>query len=96
MLPLMLLTGRALTDADFDDVATYANGVNPNRGVIEGRDGNVLNDNAFVKAAHARKLRVYAWTFNDEEPAMRRFLRTYGVDGIIVNNPDVGHRAVSK
>jgi len=92
-LPLMLLTSRKLTEAEFDEVATYGNGVNPNRGVIEA-GGKLLDDNAFVKAAHRRNLKVFVWTFNDEEPAMRRFLRDYGVDGVIVNNPDVGSRAV--
>ncbi|MGV3720300.1 MAG: glycerophosphodiester phosphodiesterase family protein [Actinomycetota bacterium] len=94
-LPLMFLTSRKLTDAEMDDVATYGNGVNPNRGVIETM-GRPVDDNAFVKAAHRRNLKVFVWTFNDEEPVMRRFLREYGVDGVIVNNPDVGSRAVVK
>lgn len=94
-LPLMFLTSRKLSDAEMDDVATYGSGVNPNRGVIELTAGQPVDDNAFVKAAHRRNLKVFVWTFNDEEPTMRRFLRDYGVDGVIVNNPDVGSRAVA-
>lgn len=93
-LPLMFLTSRNLSDAEFDDVATYANGANPNRGVIEPKNGQP--NRAFVEGAHRRGLQVYVWTFNQEEEAMRRFLRDYGVDGVIVNHPDVGAKAVGK
>jgi glycerophosphoryl diester phosphodiesterase len=95
-LPLMLLTSRNHTEAELDAVATYANGINPNRRVIEATAGQPLDNNAFVQAAHKRGLKVFVWTFNHEEPAMRRFLYEYDVDGIIVNNPDVGARAVTK
>ena len=40
----------------------------------------------FVRAAHARNLRVHAWTVNAEED-MRRLTRL-GVDGIISDYPD--------
>lgn len=40
----------------------------------------------FVEAAHARNLRVHAWTINDEGD-MRRLIDT-GVDGIMTDYPD--------
>jgi glycerophosphoryl diester phosphodiesterase len=40
----------------------------------------------FVRAAHARGLRVHAWTVNSEED-MRRLTRL-GVDGIMTDYPD--------
>jgi glycerophosphoryl diester phosphodiesterase len=43
-------------------------------------------DKDFVVAAHARNLRVHAWTVNDEG-AMRRFL-DMGVDGVMTDYPD--------
>lgn len=42
---------------------------------------------SFVKAAHARNLRVEPWTINDEE-TMRLFI-DWGVDGIITDRPDI-------
>lgn len=42
---------------------------------------------SFVKAAHARNLRVEPWTINDEE-TMRTFI-AWGVDGIITDRPDI-------
>lgn len=41
----------------------------------------------FVRAAHEQGLRVDVWTI-DEEPAMRR-LHSYGVDGIMTDQPDI-------
>jgi glycerophosphoryl diester phosphodiesterase len=41
----------------------------------------------FVRAAHARDLRVDVWTI-DHEPDMRRLLG-FGVDGIMTDRPDV-------
>jgi glycerophosphoryl diester phosphodiesterase len=91
-LPLMLLTGRTLNDAEVDEVATYANGLNPARAAVE-KAGVPINGNAMIKRARERGLKVFVWTFNAEEEAIRRFLFDYGVDGIITNNPDVGARA---
>jgi glycerophosphoryl diester phosphodiesterase len=44
---------------------------------------------------HARGMKMFVWTFNDEPDVLRRFLERYGVDGVITNNPDAGVRAVT-
>ena len=45
-------------------------------------------DEALVRAAHERGLRVVPWTVNERD-AMRRLIRL-GVDGLITDYPDVG------
>ena len=42
---------------------------------------------SLVEAAHARNVRLHAWTVNDE-PVMQRLI-ALGVDGIITDRPDV-------
>lgn len=49
---------------------------------------------SFVKAAHARNLRVEPWTINDEE-TIRLFI-AWGVDGIITDRPDIMLKALGR
>jgi len=92
-LPLMLLTGKNMSDAEVESVSAYVNGINPSRSAVETSAGKPINDNAMLRATKQRGLKMFVWTFNAEEEAIRRFLFDYGVDGIITNNPDVGVRS---
>ena len=80
-LPLIQLMERVPKGADigaiFDSIATYAQGVGPNRLDV---------DDAFVAAAHARCLAVHPYTVNLEED-MRRLARS-GVDGMFTDYAD--------
>jgi glycerophosphoryl diester phosphodiesterase len=49
--------------------------------------GILIMTEQFVRAAHARNLRVEPWTINDTE-TMRRYI-DWGVDGIITDRPDL-------
>lgn len=79
-LPLIQLMERVPREADlhaiFDSVATYAQGVGPNRLDV---------DDAFVAAAHARCLIVHPYTVNIEDD-MRRLARA-GADGMFTDFP---------
>jgi glycerophosphoryl diester phosphodiesterase len=92
-LPLMLLTGKNMSEAEVDAAAAYVNGINPSRAAVEAAPGKPINDNAMLRAVKQRNLKMFVWTFNAEEEAIRRFLFDYGVDGVITNNPDVGVRS---
>jgi glycerophosphoryl diester phosphodiesterase len=81
-LPLVQLLGRtAVTpetlEAVLDQVAEYAVGVGPNRGLV---------DAPFMEAARARGLVVHPWTVNDADEMDR--LLALGVDGIFSDFPD--------
>lgn len=94
-LRLVQLTGTALDEAGLKEVATYANGVAPTRGLVARAGEAPVNENALVKTAHRLGLQVFVWTFNVEEAEMRRFLWEIGIDGVITNHPDVGRRAAA-
>ena len=55
--------------------------------VPEESSGITVMTPSFVRAAHARGLRVEPWTINDKE-TMRTFI-DWGVDGIITDRPDL-------
>jgi glycerophosphoryl diester phosphodiesterase len=95
-LPLMWLTGALPSLATVDDMATWADGVNPSRGALVA--GGKLSEaaSAFLKRAKEKGLKVFVWTFNADSDVMQSFLYEYGVDGIITNNPDFGARAVRR
>jgi len=92
-LPLMYLTGRNLSAAEVEAFAGYVNGINPSRAAVESAPGKPINDHAMLRATKQRGLKMFVWTFNAEEDAIRRFLFDYGVDGVITNHPDVGVRS---
>ncbi len=92
-LPLVFLTSAPITDAVLKDTASYANGIAPNRRALEGTSAAPLDAKGTVRKAHQAGLKVFVWTFNAEEPEMRRFLWDYGIDGVITNHPDVGRKA---
>jgi glycerophosphoryl diester phosphodiesterase len=73
------------------EIATYADGVGPNKNLIVPRDaaGNLLDPTSFVRDAHRAGLVVHPWTFRKEnsflpvdfqqgDPASPEFLRATG------------------
>ena len=73
------------------EIATYADGVGPNKNLIVPRDaaGNLLDPTSFVRDAHRAGLQVHPWTFRKENnflpadfrqgnPANPEFLRATG------------------
>jgi glycerophosphoryl diester phosphodiesterase len=70
------------------DVASFCVGLAPQKNVIR-------NDPDLVKRAHKAGLTVAVWTFHEDAPPsgkakaeMTHYLREYGVDAVITNNPD--------
>lgn len=55
--------------------------------VPEESSGITIMTQAFVNAAHERRLAVEPWTINDPEQ-MKRYIE-WGVDGIITDRPDI-------
>jgi glycerophosphoryl diester phosphodiesterase len=54
--------------------------------IPETRDNRQVVNRRFMKAAHARNLRVHVWTINDVD-SMKQYLKI-GVDGIMTDYPD--------
>jgi len=97
-LPLLQLIGaegdRVLDENELDEVATYANGIGPDKELVE-------REPELVSMAHERGLLVHSWTFradelperySDFEEELFQFYFVYGVDGVFTDFPD---RAVS-
>ncbi len=78
-----------LTAAGLAQVKAFANGIGPNKALIE-------RDPALVQRAHDAGLTVTPYTFRsaatgkykDVREEMRQFLFTYGVDAAFTDNPD--------
>ncbi len=94
-LPLMWLTGELPTVEKVDVIRAWAYGINPHRSAIEEDGKPNTAGHAVLKQMHARGMKMFVWTFNDEPAVLRTFLERYGVDGVITNNPDAGVRAVA-
>ena len=90
-VPRVFLTSddKDLSDALMKDLATFASGIAPEKGVIARHPD-------MVARAHALGLTVTAWTFSASEktsyPSVRdemaQFLYTFGIDALFTNNPD--------
>jgi glycerophosphoryl diester phosphodiesterase len=90
-IPRVFLTEKDedITEARMRDLATFATGIAPNKGVI-------ARHPEMVKRAHDLRLTVTAWTFRADEKTsftsvrdeMAHFLYTYGIDALFTNNPD--------
>ena len=90
-VPRVFLTSEDtdLSDERLKDLATFATGIAPEKGLIAGHPD-------MVKRAHALGLTVTAWTFRADEktsyPSVRdemsQFLYTFGIDALFTNNPD--------
>jgi glycerophosphoryl diester phosphodiesterase len=90
-VPRVFLTSddEDVTDARLRDLARFATGIAPEKGVIARHPD-------MVARAHALGLTVTAWTFREDEktayPSVRdemaQFLYTFGIDALFTNNPD--------
>lgn len=105
---IQLVSGPAAVDAaGLKDIATYADGIGPEKRLLIPVDaeGNLLPATDLVQRAHAAKLLVHTWTVRIEKEflpagykgrAESEFerLRDLGVDGIFSDFPDVAARAL--
>lgn len=96
------------TPAGLAEIATYADGVGPNKRLIVPADaaGKLLSPTTLVEDAHRAGLQVHPWTFRSDErflapeyggdPA-REYAQFFalGVDGVFSDFPDVAARAAS-
>jgi glycerophosphoryl diester phosphodiesterase len=93
--PQVLLVGKgAPSDAAMGEIARYAEGIGPAKGMIEANP-------ELVERAHQRGLLVHPYTFRvdevpsqyaDAEAELRQFLTVYGVDGVFTDFADVAKR----
>jgi glycerophosphoryl diester phosphodiesterase len=90
-IPRVFLTEKDedVTDARIKELAAFATGIAPNKGVI-------ARHPEMVGFAHDAKLTVTSWTFRADEKTsfpgvkdeMAHFLYDLGVDALFTNNPD--------
>lgn len=81
------------TAAGFDFIATYADGVGPNKGrIIPIVNGALGTPTAFVELAHARDLLVHPYTFRSENVFLPATLRD-GTDPAALGNYPEEYRA---
>ena len=90
-IPRVFLTSddADVTDARLRELAVFATGIAPEKGVIARHPD-------MVARAHAAGLTVTAWTFRIGEQTsyasvreeMGQFLYTWGIDALFTNNPD--------
>lgn len=93
-LPLVFLIhddpqGKWLTEAGLKKIKTFADGIGPNKGLIE-------REPKIVEWAHAAGLTVTPYTFRSAmtgkyktvSEEMTKFLYTFGVDALFTDNPD--------
>ncbi|MDY6821108.1 MAG: glycerophosphodiester phosphodiesterase [Deferribacterota bacterium] len=82
-----------LTDEGLKNIAKYASGIGPNKGLIE-------KDSSLVARAHNNGLLVHPWTFRKEdvkeqyksfEEELKTFYFKYNVDGLFVEQPDLAY-----
>ncbi|WP_280541138.1 glycerophosphodiester phosphodiesterase [Chromohalobacter sp. 11-W] len=71
-----------ITDADFQTIAEYADGVGPNYLY----EGEPVIDASFIEQAHANDLLVHVYTINDQDHMHQ--LLDWGVEGLFTNFPD--------
>ena len=100
-LPLIQLLDQMPDNAGLDRIAGYANGIGPDKRLIEDEQRQPVNNNALVREAHERALLVHPFTFRadqltpgdtDLEAELRRFYFDYGVDGLFCDHPDIACR----
>jgi glycerophosphoryl diester phosphodiesterase len=97
-VPRVFLTSddKDVTESRLRELATFATGVAPEKGVVAKHPG-------LVKMAHDLGLTVTCWTFRADEktsfPSVRdemsHFLYTLGIDALFTNNPDLFPRRPS-
>jgi len=81
---------QMITEAGLDDIATYANGIGPAKGMI-------LRDPSLVTRAQERGLKVHPYTvraddvpgaFDDHADEVKKLFVELGIDGIFTDQPD--------
>lgn len=90
-VPRVFLTSdeKDITDAQLKDLATFAQGIAPEKHLVASHPD-------LVTRAHALGLTVTIWTVRSDEKTsyasakdeMAQFLYTWGVDALFTNNPD--------
>jgi len=94
---LVQLVGRRINDKDLDEFKTYADGIGPSiRAIIKSVDNNDVTYTDLVKNAHARNLKVHAFTLRADQlgkiPSFEKLLEIvfYGanIDGAFTDFPD--------
>ena len=90
-VPRVYLTSAEadITDAQLKDLATFAQGIAPEKRLVASHPD-------LVRRAHAAGLTVTVWTFRADEKTtyasvkdeMAQFLYTFGIDALFTNNPD--------
>lgn len=90
-VPRVYLTSdeKDITDAQLKDLATFAQGIAPEKKLVAAHPD-------LVSRAHAAGLTVTVWTFRSDEKTtypsvkdeMAQFLYTWGIDALFTNNPD--------
>lgn len=90
-VPRVFLTSAEadITDAQLRDLATFAQGLAPEKRLVAAHP-------ELVPRAHALGLTVTVWTFRTDEKTaypsvkdeMSQFLYTFGIDALFTNNPD--------
>ena len=87
-----------LTEEGFDEIATYAVGIGPDKNLI-------VKNPSIVERAHKRNLLVHPWTFVKERVSddykslgeeLSTFYYTYNVDGLFVDQPDLAYWVLNK
>ena len=96
-LAYLIWSPEQATEEALDEWALIADGVNPAKGLVEANP-------EFVTWAHERGLFVHVWTFRQDvlpdkyatlEQEIATFILQYGVDGVIIDQPDVAVRFLS-
>jgi glycerophosphoryl diester phosphodiesterase len=92
-----------ITPAALRDIATFANGIGPDKSLIipRTRDNSLGRPTSLVRDAHQAGLAVHPWTFRAEEAFIPRhhdlsselqaFIQT-GIDGFFTDQPDIASR----
>jgi len=94
---LVQLVGRRINEKDLDEFKTYADGIGPSiRAIIKSVDNKDVTYTDLVKNAHARNLKVHAFTLRADQlgkiPSFEKLLEIvfYGanIDGAFTDFPD--------
>ena len=88
-LPLIMLLEKA-DGVDMQDIATYADGIGPFKGLLVNDDGS---SSGWVEAAHAAGLKLHPWTFRSDmlpetfanAQAEFDFFFDLGIDGVFTD-----------
>lgn len=89
-LPLYWLFGDEPETLDLETAAQWLDGVAPSRKRLE-KEGVKL-----VDQAESLGLGIFCWTFQDDPAVVEQFARTYRLDGVITDFPDIALEVVGR